>query len=156
MSFIAGSYSVSYDGATVGQILDGVRLQHSFFKQLITGDNFAQSPQDAVFQGAQHFAQFSLMEYDNAKAATAFYPYGSAWFTMDTVIGTLDSANSMVLLLTALAGTPAAAAPATITCNLSILAEGFPVELLLAPALRTIPLRMRIYPNSSGVFGTLT
>lgn len=156
MSFIAGKYSVTLGGSSVGQIQEGITLEHQVFKQLITGDNFAQTPQDAVFQGMAQFAQYTLLEYNATAARAAFYPYGSAWLTMDAVIGTLDSANASQLVLTALSGTPAASAPATATLPLAILAEGFPVGILMAPALRTIPIRQRVYPNSSGVFGTLT
>lgn len=156
MSFIAGRYSATLAASTVGQTKDGINIEHQVFKQLITGDNFAETPQDAVFRGMAVFCQFTLLEYNATAARAAFWPYGTAWLTMDTVIGTLDTANAAQLILTALAGTPAAAAPATITLPDAILAEGFPVGLLMAPALREIPIRQRIYPNTSGVFGTLT
>lgn len=156
MSFIAGKYSLTLGGSTVGQTADGIRLSHSFFKRIITGDNFADTPQDAIFRGAELFAAYRLLEYNATSAREAFFPYGSDYLTMDTVIGTLDSANASQLVLTALAGTPAASTPATVTLPLAILAEGFETELLFAPDLREIPIRQRVYPNSSGVFGTLT
>lgn len=156
MSFIAGKYSVTYGGSTVGQIADGITLSHTVFKRIITGDNWADAPQDAIFRGMELFADFTLMEYNAAAARAAFWPYGSAYLTMDTVIGTLDSANDAQLILTALTGTPAASTPASVTMASAILAEGFPVEVLFAPDLREIPIRQRIYHNSSGVFGTLT
>lgn len=156
MSFIAGRYTVSYDAGAVGQIEAGITLEHAVFKQLITGDNFAQTPQDGIFQGMEVFAQFALLEYNAAKAAAALWPYGSTYLTMDTVIGTLDvTVNAKTLLLTALAGTPAAATPATITMNEAVLQEGFVSSIIFDPNLRTVPLRMRIYPVN-GVFGTTT
>ena len=162
MAFIAGSYAVTYDPpgapaiATVGQIQQGVLLEHRVFKEYITGDTMARMRQDAVFQGQDQFVEFRLMEYDATNAASIFWPYGSAWLTLSAVIATLDSANAGSLLLTALAGSPAAAAPATITLPLCILSENFPVSILLAPQLRTIPLRLDVFPNASKVFGTLT
>lgn len=162
MSFIAGQYTCTLDppGAaaadTVGQIQQGILLEHRVFKEYITGDTMARMRQDAVWQGIDETVEFRLMEYNAARAAAAFWPYGSAWLTADTVIATLDSANASQLVLTALAGTPAAAAPATITLPLCILTENYPVGLLLAPQLRTIPIRMDVYPNASKVFGTLT
>lgn len=156
MGFIAGQYTATLGGSTVGQLADGARINHSFFKELITGDNMAQSPQDAIFQGGEVQVDYSLMEYNATSARAAFWPYGSAYLTMDTVIGTLDSANASALVLSALSGTPAAAAPASVTLPLAILAEGFPVEILFAPSLRKIPIRQRVYPNASKVFGTLT
>ena len=160
MSFIAGKYSVTVtppagSPLSVGQLKRGVSLEHQVFKQLITGDNFAEAPQDAVFRGMAVFAQMTLLEYNAAGAASVFWPYGSTYLT-GGVIGRLDSALAGSMIMTALASTPAAAAPATVTLPLSILAEGFPVSLLFAPELREVPIRQRVYPNSSHVFGTLT
>lgn len=156
MSFIAGQYTATVGGSSVGQLADGVRLSHNFFKELITGDNMAQSPQDGIFQGGEMSAEYGLLEYNATAARAAFWPYGSTYLTMNTVIGTLDSANASSLVLSALAGTPAAASPASVTLPYAILQEGFPVEVLFSPSLRKIPIRQRIYPNSSKVFGTLT
>jgi len=162
MAFIAGQYTTTFDppgapaAAAVGQIEAGFTLGHRVYKEYIQGDNFARSRQDAVFQGMDMDIEYQLLEYNGTNAAYVFWPYGSAYLNMSVVIGTLDSANSGQLVLTALAGTPAAAAPATITLPNVILTEGFPVNLLFAPQLRRIPIRQDVYPNSSGVFGTLT
>jgi len=164
MAFIAGQYTATYDGASTGQIASGITVNHSVFKELITGDNFADAPQDAVFRGMAVFTQYTLLEYNAAAARKCFWPYGSAYLTMDTVIGTLDvdlsggNGNSLQVVLTAITGTPAqvAGAPATVTMPRAILAEGFPIDILFAPALRQIPIRQRIYPDASGVFGSLT
>lgn len=164
MSFIAGQYTATLDGSTVGQIESGVTLEHSFFKRLITGDNFAETPQDAVFRGSQMSGQYTLLEYDATSARLAFWPYGANYLNMSVVIATLDvdlansNGNSKQLVLTALTGTPAQAqaAPATATLPRAILSEGFSVGLLFAPDLRTVPIRQRFYPDASGVYGTLT
>lgn len=156
MSFIAGKYAVTLAASSVGQTADGITLSHSVSKRLITGDNFADTVQDAIFRGMNMFTAYRLMEYNATAARATFWPYGSSYLNMSVVIGTLDSANAGQLVLTALAGTPAAAAPATVTLPLCILAEDFDVELLFAPDLREVPIRQRIYPNSSGVFGSLT
>lgn len=166
-NFIAGKYTITF-GATpgaVGQTRDGIRTNYTIFKQLITGDSFAQAPQNAVYQGAELFTQFTAIEYNAAKMGALLFPYSGTpgtYFDMG-LIGRLDVLDlaltnniAQQLILTALAGTPAAASPATITLPLSVLAEGFPVEILFAPALREVPLRLRQYPNASGVFGTVT
>lgn len=157
MSFLAGRYTATLNSLALGQTADGLRMSHSFFKQLITGDAMAQAPQDAVYQGAELFMAMRLIEYNAAGALTAMWPYHATFLNMG-VIGRLDVGSSIAtsLILTAVANTPAAATPATLTLPTTILAEGFPVELLFAPALREIPLRQRVYPNSSGVFGTQT
>lgn len=156
MAFIAGRYSATYNGSALGQTEDGIRLIHSVFKRLITGDAGGQTPQNAVYQGMEAFVQYTLLEYNAAGAAAALWPYGSGYLNASAMIGTLDSAHAKQLVLTAVAGTPAANTPATITLPNVILAEGFPVEILFAPDLRTVPIRQRIYPDSSMRFGTLT
>ncbi len=157
MSFIAGKYAITLGASTVGQTgNDTVRVSHQVFKEIITGDNFAETPQDAVFRGMSAFLQYTMLEYNATAAASAFWPYGSSYPDMDTVIGTLDSANAAQTVMTALSGTPAAATPATLTFPLTILAPNFPVEILFAPMLRRVPIRQQIYPNGSGVFGTVT
>lgn len=157
MSFLAGQYTVTWNAATLGQIANGIRVSHEFFKRMITGDNYAEAPQEGIYRGGQMFAKMTLLEYNATGAQLAFWPYSATIFTMG-VVGRMDVAGSLAksLVLTALAGTPAAAAPATQTHLTSILREGFPVEILFAPDLREVPLEMRIYPNSSGVFGTQT
>lgn len=156
MSFIAGQYTATLAGSTMGQIKAGLTVEHTVFKRLITGDNFGQTPQDAVFQGMQVFIQYVLLEYNQTKTAAAMWPYGSTYLTMG-VVGRTDVGSSVVgqLILTAVSGTPASAAPASVTLPSAILAEGYPVGLLFGVDLREIPIRQRVYPNSSGVFGTL-
>ncbi len=156
MAFIAGAYTVTLGGSSVGQLAQGVTIEHSFSRHLITGDNFADSAQDGIFRGGNVFAAYNLLEYNAAGALSAFWPFGSAFLTMDTVIGTLDSANDAQIVMTAVAGTPAASTPASVTMPSAILAEGYSVGLLFAPELRVVPIRQRIYPNGSGVYGTLT
>lgn len=155
MTFICGRYTATLSASSLGQTADGYRVSHQSFARQITGDALAQTPQDAIHQGAEMFVSTRLIEYNAAGAQNAFWPFSATIYDMG-VIGRLYSAIADSLVLTAVAATPAAAAPATATFLLSILAEGFPVELLFAPDLREVPLRFRVYPNSSGVFGTQT
>jgi hypothetical protein len=156
MSFIAGRYTAVWNSLSLGQTADGFRLSHSFFKRLITGDAYAQAPQDAIYQGGECFMAARLISYDVAAMPTMMWPYAANFLDMG-VIGVTDvgSAKAKSLILTAVSGTPAVATPASMTLTYAVLAEGFPVELLFAPDLREVPLRMRMYP-SSGVFGSQT
>jgi len=156
MSFIAGAYTATLDASAVGQIEKGLNLEFSFFKRIITGDNFGDTPQDAIYRGAQAFIQYTLLEYNAAAVIKAIWPYGTVLLNMATKVGNLDSGSIKSLIMTATAGTPAAAAPATLTLPLTILAANYPINLLFAPDLRTVPLRQQVYPSSQGVFGTLT
>jgi hypothetical protein len=157
--FRAGGYTATWNNLACGQTAQGYRLSHQFFKRIITGDSMAEAPQDAVYRGAEMHIQFNLIEYAKAAIQTIMWPY-AAYLTMG-VVGRLDVQQAIVksLNLTAVAGTTAAFAqgPATLSLLYTILAEGFPVELLMAPDLKEVPIRMRIYPyEGTGVFGSQT
>jgi hypothetical protein len=156
VAFIAGGYTATWNALAVGQIADGIRLIHQFFKRLVSGDAYAESPQDAIYRGAELAIAFRLMEFDAAAIQTIKWPYAATKWDISTV-GRADVGSSLAksLVLTAVAGTPAAATPATATFSKAILHENFPVEVLYAPDLREVPLRMRIYPTS-GVLGVET
>jgi hypothetical protein len=155
MSFIAGPYTATYKGSALGQTADGYRVSHQFFKRLILGDSYAQTPQDEVYQGAEVFVQMRLIEYDAAGVQSVMWPYG-AYMNVGQV-GRVSRQQSLAgaLVLTAVAGTPAATVPSSVTLTNAILAEGFPVELLFAPDLREVPLRLRVFPSTVGVFGSV-
>lgn len=156
MSFIAGAYTATLDASTLGQMEKGFTLEFSFFKRMITGDNFGDAPQDAIFRGMQQFIQYTLLEYNAVGALKAMFPYGTTLLTLTAPMGVLDSSLAKSLILTAVSGTPSAAAPATLTLPRSILAANYPINLLFAPDLRTVPIRQRCYPDAQKVFGTLT
>lgn len=155
MAFIAGAFTATYDGSTIGQTEAGFNYEWTVNKRLITGDNQAATPQDAVFRGHEMFVSFSLLEFNAAKAQAAFWPY-SATFGAQGTVGTLDVAGSYVksLVLTPVSGTPLNTLGLAYTFSRAILAEGFPVNILFQPDLITVPLRMRIYPDASANFFT--
>jgi hypothetical protein len=168
-NFIAGAYTISYNSKACGQTADGIRFRHSFFKRLITGDAGGQTPQDAVYQGKEQTSDFRLIEADEAGIPDIIDPYAGTVGTPWTLgqIGLLDvrgaGGGSPVsrcksLVLTAVTGTSAYTdAQATITFPLTIIREGYPVEFLLAPDLREVPIGLRHYPNASTLlFGSNT
>lgn len=126
----------------------------------------AQTPQDAVYQGAEMHLAMNLIEFRSAAVDAIMWPYGN--YLQTGVVGRLDNVSSLTraIILTAIVGSSASSGvgvgwPFTLTLPYTILAEGFPVELLLAPDLRIVPLRMRVYPyppasnqyDGSAVFG---
>ena len=164
-NFVAGGYTATYGGAALGQTAQGYTISHEFFKRLITGDAGGDSPLNAIYRGRAQFVEYELFEALVAGIAALIEPYATVPGTPLTMgaIGQMDVSTATcggaadVLVLTALPGTCAAdAGPATITFTYSILAEGYPVRALLGPDLRSIPIRQRIYPDSTGVFGTET
>jgi len=172
MTFIAGAYTVQADitggstDVTVGQIESGITLEWVTNKQLVTGDNQGDTPQDAVFQGKELFVGFTLMETELLRARLLYWPYSTvgSGATLEGVYGTqgilgrLDVASVITqkLTFTAIAGTTAAASPTTLTIPRAIIAEDVPVRIKFGPVLRDVTLRMRAYPDSAGVFFTTT
>lgn len=167
--FIAGAYTATYNAKALGQSADGIRFSHQFFKRLITGDLGGDTPQDAIYRGREQMGSFRLIEAAKTAIPDLVDPYASTVGTPWTLgqIGLLDVrgagggspvARCKPIVLTAVTGTSAATdMQATITFALAILAENFPVEWLLAPDLREVPIRVRMYPNmSTGLFGSNT
>lgn len=148
--FIAGRMTATYGGSAIGQVADGYTIEHIPRKRLITGDVLGpNTPQDAVYLGMVVFIEFTIMEYDAAATASAIWPFGTLGTA--TAIGRMDVASTLTAALvlsdTGVAGVPAENKPHTITAHRAILAPGFPVDLLLSPDLREIPIRMQLYPE---------
>ena len=172
MTFIAGAYTVEVDQSggssdvSVGQIESGITLEWVTNKQLVSGDNQGDTPQDAVFQGKELFVSFTLMETELLRARLLYWPYAtsSSGATLEGVYGTqgvigrLDVGSTITqkITFTSTAGTTAAAAPATLIIPRAILAEDVPVRIKFGPVLRDVTLRLRAYPDASGVFFTTT
>lgn len=145
MGVIAGPYTITHNAAPLGFVEDGFDLEFSADgKDLITGDNLGGSVQDGVYRGGQCFISFTMMEYDIAQVRKVLWPYG----TLGTVgqVGRLDTNLASALVLTNVTGTPAFGQPTSLTANLSILAENFPVRLLFATRARRMPIRLRLLP----------
>lgn len=152
MTFIAGAFTATHGGNVLGQIRDGFTVEWFSHGQLITGDNFAQTPQDMVHQGLEVFVEATLMEFNAVAAKTLMWPYHST-FGRGPVIGSLGSDLSYSpLVFTAVAGTPAKALETSWTFAQPKLVEGFPLRIIMRPALREVPLRLRIFPDSNNVF----
>lgn len=156
-TFVAGRYSATYSGADVGVTKDpGYELQQTSKVELIDDtDAWAKSIIDWVYQGGDVFLQFTSREY-KAGSIAAFWPYGSmgVMSTAAAPIGRLASAIAGNIVLTATANTPAAAAPASLTGSLVLLAPNFDARLLYYPKLREVPIRLSLLPSLSS--GTTT
>ena len=169
-SFIAGPYTATYDSVSIGLTTQGFTLSHEFFKRLITADQFGDGPVNAIYRGRAQFIEFESLEAGNAAIHNLMDPYASVVGGIATpltmgAIGQFDvdvsfpdasvcSGAAKSLVLTKIAGS--CATPATVTLPLSIIAEGYPIRQLYAQELRTIPLRMRVYPSAAGFFGATT
>lgn len=148
MSFIAGQYTVTYNGVTIGQLESGINIIQQSIVEPIRGDNMGESDQDWTYQGGNVYAELQSLEYNASGVAAAFWPYGAIGVV--GIVGRLGQDLAKSLILTALAGTPAASTPATITASKAILRPGQDLRLLFSPKLRKVPLVFQLLPYTSG------
>ena len=153
MAFIAGKYDATFANVATGQIEDGYEIEHSVSQEDIVGQDMGDSVQDGVYRGGNMFISFTLLEFSISSAMLSLW-----WMHSNTLgrmgkIGTLIQQNfAQSLVLTALAGTPAAGGGAvgSLTAAKCCWAPNFDVRILFAPRLRRVPLRLRLYPYSDG------
>lgn len=161
MTFIAGGYTLTYNAKALGQLADGLRIVRTIFKRTVTGDLRGDTPQDGVYRGQDVQLAFTLMEANAAGVGDLEWPYsgtiGTAWD--HGLVGLLDirgqGSGSPVnrakqLIATAVTGTSANNdGPTSLTMPYTIINENFPIDILYAPDLKEIPMRMRNYVNPS-------
>jgi hypothetical protein len=150
-TFIAGEYTVTFGGVALG-IQEGdaglPSLEHSMAAEPIANtSSFGKTTLDGVFTGGNYFMGMTCLEY-RAGPITAFWPYHATLGRIGT-IGTLLYGMSVALVLTATAGTPAAASPATLTASRAFLQPGFTSRIMFGPTLRKVPLRFQLLPYLS-------
>lgn len=147
-TFIAGRYSGTYNSVDVGIQESGFELQLEPKQEAISqSDAYGKTVLDHIYQGADWFLQFTGLAY-KAGAITPFWPWAA--LGVMGVISRLGSDVASSMVLTSTAGTPAAAAPASLTAAKSILAPNSPARLLFSSALRTVPVRLQMLPYDSG------
>lgn len=155
---VAGSYSSTYNSKASGMTRDGYRISHEFFKRLITADEGGDTPLNAIYRGRAQFVEFELIEALKAAVVDLTEPYADPFELgvlgqTDLTVGACTGAAKALILTSSGACT---ASPAAITFPLSIIAEGYPINLLHSLDPRNIPLRLRSYPNADGVFATVS
>jgi len=144
---ISGPYTATYDGASLGlfQGEGGLPTLTSVGKAkgIASTNLYGLSTIDSIHLGRDMFFDAILMEY--GKGIRVLWPFGSDWLSLGMPVGTLKRALSKALVLTAVAGTPAAATPATLTMSKAILADDHQGKIVYGPEVRTIPLRLQLY-----------
>jgi hypothetical protein len=157
-SFVAGDYSSTWDpvggtaatdlGVTEGGYEISVRHEGEAIGET---DRYGASVVDGVHRGYNVACQLTALEW-TAGVLLAAFPYSAvigatgAGYLSAGVIGRLWSAVAGPMVLTATSGTPAAAAPATLTATLAIVHEGFDFRMVFDSKLRKTPLRFRFLP----------
>ncbi len=147
---ICGQYTVTYNGSSVG-IFQGEAGYPSILympqsKPINRTDKYGFTKIDGIRMGEDYQFEGVLLEY--LKGIVALHPYGT--FGLQGVRGTLKWSLAKILVLTAIAGTTAAASPATLTANKAIVADGFQSKLLYGPTERVVPIKLDLLPYDTG------
>ncbi len=105
---------------------------------------------ESFYQGMNVWVSGVMNEWRAQTVApvTPYQSWGPAAGDFDLgVVSRAATDTAKVLVLTATAGTPAAAKPASLTASLAIQEKGFNVEVLMGPTHRMVPFMFRIIPN---------
>ena len=146
MTFIAGSYTATYGGYSLGQIEDKtMSLELVYQGEVIRGDFMSQSVQDWVYNGGDCFLQFTCLEANQTAVNLMTAPYTAGDLGALGTVGMFATDFAAALVLTKRSGPNAS--PSIITCNSSILAPGYPVNILLGNTLKRVPIRLQLLPS---------
>ena len=136
----------------VGICKEGYEVEQEIeLDDISENDAWGASVIDGIWRGGQCHMQFTSEEY-KAGSLGAFWPLGSigSFVTPSTLpIGVLASTLVKAMVLTVVAGTPAAASTptlTTLTASSALLAKNFNGKLLMNSKLREVPVRLRLYP----------
>ena len=154
---IAGPYTGTYNSQAVGFTIEGFRWGQEMLAEMIDKtDLFAKTIIDSIYQGMNARISYKSRVYD-ANNVAPISPWGALGvvYTAAAPIARSARAVAKAFVLTAVAATPAAAAPASLTANLSLLANGTNTELLFDSSAREIPVSLQLYPYEGAVNGTL-
>lgn len=153
-ALIAGAYTASFGGSALGLFEGDAGLpvmEHSMVAEDVGNTSlYGKTVIDSLQQGGNVFFAFTCLEAYLSAVKSAFWPYHSTLGRLPAAMGALLYDSSAALVLTAVAGTPAATSPATVTSSKCILAPGFNTRWVFGPTLRKVPIRLRAYPYSSG------
>jgi hypothetical protein len=153
-TFMAGAYTATWNTNSIGLVDEGgFRIGDTPIKEVIKASLYGENVIDKIYQGRKVTVLCTLIEW-TANIRTLLNPYNAA-LGNPGVHGTLDTAYANPLVLTALAGTPAAgtSGPATITFHSAVISDENNIEFALNSGLRKIPILFDVYYTN--VSGTL-
>lgn len=143
-----GEYTMTYDGTAIGMCRsDGKSLRYRRKgKPINDTDTFGLTKIDGIALGCDVFLALTMIEW-NAGVKKAIWPQSTTFDGTLGVIGRIDSDLAKAIVLTAVAGTPAATlGPATLTASKGILAPENDVNIIFGPDETPIPLLFELLP----------
>ena len=149
---IGGPYSMTYNALTSGHTEEGFRVEEDLMTEEVRGDAHGDTLVDEFYRGTNVSIRFTAIEYSAEGIATMMAPHSATPGTRGSggIISRLMEALSKQVVLTVLAGTPAATNPASLTATKAIRTgkTGF----TLTSKMRKTELTLRLYPiAASGV-----
>lgn len=145
-TFIAGPYTVTYGGNSVGLVDDnGFTIGDTPIKEVVKASLYGENLIEKIYLGKKVTCIATFIEW-TANFRSMMHPYNAALGNPGT-IGTLDTAYGAALVLTAASGTPAAGTngPATITFHNAVVSDENNIQFALNSGLRKIPILFDIY-----------
>lgn len=143
--YVSGHYDATYGGTTIGSTEQGFRIHLRQHEVGVNDDAFGEGNPDMIQAGADYEIELIAIEYSKFKTAMGIQTAGIG-HTNDNV-GKLLSSMASALVLTPVAGTPAASYGNTATAPLAILIGD--IDWNNSYNLRKINARFRCLPQGS-------
>lgn len=150
-TYVDGSYTTTYNAVGIGPTENGWSLRKTMNGQLIDeSDQYGNTLIDFFYRGGSCRLSADAQEY-KAGTTAPFWPWGALGQVITTAnpIGIRASDVAKAIVMTSTAGTPAAAAPATLSATYAIMAPGQDVQLNFHSRLRTVPIIWQLLPYAS-------
>lgn len=144
---IAGRYTGTFGASALGLMDDsGYRLTQTLNEKMINRtDAYSEMLIDTIYAGVDYALDMILQEYGTAAMPVVVSPFST--FSQVGVIAQLGTGVAAALVLTAVAATPAAAAPATFTAHAAKQAAGSNTSFNFTSALRVVPVKLTLLPT---------
>lgn len=160
MECIFGTYTVTFAGVAMG-VMDGGEqgvptiVTQSMGKEITNTDLYGDQLLGYIYRGMRARIMLHCREAENAAVRSALWPWSTEG--RQGVIGQDGYDLSAAVVLTAVAGTPAATKPASLTASKCVIKPGFDVARAFGPVERTVKLEMdlmtyNVAANTPGLY----
>lgn len=149
-NFVAGAYTVTWGGLSIGQIKDGITIITRDFGEHVTGDNCGGVPQDTVIRSTECRASFVCLEWTTVNKNLLYMLAGTSGAGKTGLPGRLVSSLWLPLVMTVVPGTAAVGNPTTITATQAAVEIDTDNSIMYGNHNREIAFVTRWYPYLSG------
>lgn len=147
--FPPGPYQVTYKATDIGLMEGPIRHQQNIIALPIRASLWGQNIIDYIVQGGGVFVIIVVKEWD-AGSKAFMHPYDAGSHGIFPITGVLINTFFGALVLTALAGTPAATeGPVTRTYPLAGLMPGHNIDVVFGPVERNVPVVAAVLPEQN-------